>query len=196
VQYPLVIGNEQDVSCESCRCGGTEARLCCRRQQMEINTESKAPIRERATDELREVAIIAGYLFVCFAAIFYLKAAILEAQNVTYAPLGLAVIKVAICAKFMLVGRAFHIGVGRGVRGRDFPSDGRHKCDLAANSNSPFRLSFSLRYHRRENSCSVVLRAAWQDRSTLNGCTTLVYCHPCRPQTRSEIPSPSISNTG
>jgi hypothetical protein len=59
---------------------------------------------------LREFAIIARYLYVCFAAIFYLKAAILEAQNVPYAPLGLAAIKAAVCAKFMLVGRAFHIG--------------------------------------------------------------------------------------
>ncbi len=73
---------------------------------MGIVAQSKAT----AIAELREFAIIAGYLYVCFAAIIYLKAAILQAQNVAYAPLGLAAIKAAICAKFMLVGRAFHIG--------------------------------------------------------------------------------------
>jgi hypothetical protein len=77
---------------------------------MESFIKSQATLRERAIDELREFAIIAGYLYICFAAIFYLKAAVLQAQNVAYAPLGLAAIKAAICAKFMLVGRAFHIG--------------------------------------------------------------------------------------
>jgi hypothetical protein len=77
---------------------------------MEIVTRSKATFREKATNELKEFAIIAGYLYVCFAAIFYLKAAILQAHNVAYAPLGLAALKAAICAKFMLVGRAFHVG--------------------------------------------------------------------------------------
>jgi hypothetical protein len=47
---------------------------------------------------------------VCFAAMSYFKAAILQAQDVAYAPLGLAGIKAAICTKFILVGRAFHIG--------------------------------------------------------------------------------------
>jgi hypothetical protein len=77
---------------------------------MESVTQSKTTFREKATDELREFAIIAGYLYVCFAAIFYLKAAVLQAPDVAYAPLGLAAIKAAICAKFMLLGRAFHIG--------------------------------------------------------------------------------------
>jgi hypothetical protein len=45
----------------------TGARFSCRRQQMESVTQSKATFRERATDELREFAIIAGYLYVCFA---------------------------------------------------------------------------------------------------------------------------------
>ena len=75
---------------------------------MESVTQSKAIFRE--TDELREFAVVAGYLYVCFAAVLYLKAAILRAQSVAYAPLGLAAIKAAICVKFMLLGRAFHIG--------------------------------------------------------------------------------------
>jgi hypothetical protein len=34
----------------------------------------------------------------------------LQAHNVAYAHVGLAIVKAAICAKFMLLGRVFHIG--------------------------------------------------------------------------------------
>ncbi len=79
---------------------------------MKSGNQSNGPFRERATDELREFAVIATYLYFCFAALFYFKFATLQAQNIAYAPLGLAAVKAAICAKFMLVGRAFHIGEG------------------------------------------------------------------------------------
>jgi hypothetical protein len=71
---------------------------------------SKASFREKASEELREFIILTAYLYVCFAAMIYLKAAILQAQGVAYAPLGLAIVKAALCAKFMLVGRTFHVG--------------------------------------------------------------------------------------
>src|ERR1700730_11103289 len=76
----------------------------------ESNVPSKSSFREKAGEELREFIILTAYLYVCFAAVIYLKAALLEAQGVAYAPLGLAIIKAALCAKFMLVGRAFHLG--------------------------------------------------------------------------------------
>jgi len=77
---------------------------------MESGVQSKRSIRETATKELKAFAIVAVYFYVCFAALIYLKVAILQAQGVAFAPWGIAVIKAAICAKFMLVGRAFHIG--------------------------------------------------------------------------------------
>jgi hypothetical protein len=77
---------------------------------MEGGIQSKPSFRETATNELKAFVIIAVYLYVCFTALIYMKAAILQAYGVPYAPLGLAVVKAAICAKFMLVGRAFHIG--------------------------------------------------------------------------------------
>jgi hypothetical protein len=70
----------------------------------------KAAIKERMADELREFAVIAAYLFICFAALAYLKAAILRAEGVNFAPFGFAAVKALICAKFVLVGRAFHLG--------------------------------------------------------------------------------------
>jgi hypothetical protein len=81
--------------------------------QPETTTQSKHPnasFRQKASEELREFIILTAYLYVCFAAVIYLKAAILQAQGAAYTPLGLAIIKAALCAKFMLVGRVFHIG--------------------------------------------------------------------------------------
>lgn len=77
---------------------------------MESAKSSKASFREKAVDELREFIILTIYLYICFAAIIYFKAAVLQAQGDAYAHLGLAAIKAALCAKFMLVGRAFHLG--------------------------------------------------------------------------------------
>ena len=77
-----------------------------------MNSEgpSKPSIGARMTNELREFAVIAAYLCVCFAALAYLKAAILRAHGIDFAPFGFAVIKALICAKFVLMGRVFHFG--------------------------------------------------------------------------------------
>jgi hypothetical protein len=77
---------------------------------MTSSVPAKASIRERATTELREFVVIAVYLTVCFSALAYLKAAILQAQGIAFAPFAFAVVKALICAKFVLVGRAFHLG--------------------------------------------------------------------------------------
>lgn len=76
----------------------------------ESGVQSKASFREKAGEELTEFIVLTAYLYVCFAALIYFKAAILQAQGVAYTPLGLAAIKAAICAKFMLVGRVLHLG--------------------------------------------------------------------------------------
>lgn len=72
--------------------------------------EAKKSIRERATSELREFCVISLYLFICFAAVAYMKASILQAEGIAFAPFGLAAAKALICAKFVLVGRALHLG--------------------------------------------------------------------------------------
>jgi hypothetical protein len=77
---------------------------------MQANIPSKAAISKRAADELKEFAVIAVYLYICFTAILYLKASILKAHNIEYAPFGLAAVKALICAKFVSVGHMFHVG--------------------------------------------------------------------------------------
>jgi hypothetical protein len=77
---------------------------------MKSGTSSKQPIGKRITRELREFAAVAAYLFICFAAILYLKAAVLRANGIEYAPFGFAAAKALICAKFISLGSAFHVG--------------------------------------------------------------------------------------
>jgi hypothetical protein len=77
---------------------------------MESREPAKASLREKALEELTEFIVLWAYLYVCFAAVICFKAAVLHAHEVAYAPLGLAIIKAALCAKFMLMGRAFHLG--------------------------------------------------------------------------------------
>jgi hypothetical protein len=76
----------------------------------EIQIKSKTPFREKAGEELREFIVLTAYLYICFAAVIYFKAAVLQAHDVAYAHVGLAIVKAAICAKFMLMGRVFHMG--------------------------------------------------------------------------------------
>jgi hypothetical protein len=76
----------------------------------ETDIKSRTSVRRRIIEELKELVVITAYLYVCFAALIQLKAAILHAQGVPYATLGLAAVKAVICAKFMLLGSAFHVG--------------------------------------------------------------------------------------
>src|SRR5690349_286058 len=77
---------------------------------MESNNQSKVSIRKRAADELKEFAVIAVYLYICFTAILYLKSSILKAHGIAFAPFGFAAVKALICAKFVSVGHIFHVG--------------------------------------------------------------------------------------
>jgi hypothetical protein len=77
---------------------------------MNSGMPSKVSVRERITTELTEFAIIAAYLYICFAALAYLKSAILHAEGILFAPFGFAAVKALICAKFVLLGRALHMG--------------------------------------------------------------------------------------
>jgi hypothetical protein len=67
-------------------------------------------IRQKAATELKEMAVISLYLYVCFGALLLYKSAILAGLGINFTHLGLAAIKALIMAKFMLIGRALHIG--------------------------------------------------------------------------------------
>jgi hypothetical protein len=77
---------------------------------MQSSNPSKARIGRRAVDELKEFAVVAAYLYVCFTAILYLKASILRAHGIEFAPFGFAAVKALICAKFVSLGHMFRVG--------------------------------------------------------------------------------------
>ena len=77
---------------------------------MQGSIPSKATISKRVSDELKEFAVTAVYLYICFTAILYLKASILKAHNIEFAPFGFAAVKAIICAKFASVGHILHGG--------------------------------------------------------------------------------------
>lgn len=61
-------------------------------------------LRERAILELRTFAILAFYLWICFAALLLYKSAVLRAEGVACVPLGFAALKAVVSAKFLMLG--------------------------------------------------------------------------------------------
>jgi hypothetical protein len=69
----------------------------------------KPSLKARAVDELKDFLVVAAYLYICFTALTYFKAAILQAHGIAFAPFGIAAVKALICAKFISVGHAVHL---------------------------------------------------------------------------------------
>jgi hypothetical protein len=67
-------------------------------------------VRNKAMAELREFAVLTAYFYVAFTALLFFKSAILQGQGVNWVPWGLAAIKAALIAKFVLIGQAMHVG--------------------------------------------------------------------------------------
>jgi hypothetical protein len=77
---------------------------------------SEGSIKERARMELRNYAIVAAYLYVCFGALLLYKSALLQQEGVSVLPHGIAAVKALVLGKFILLGEA--AGVGKRARGR------------------------------------------------------------------------------
>ena len=78
----------------------------------DLGINGKESLGEKVTSELREFAVLSGYLYVCFTALAYFKASILHAHEIDFAPWAFAAIKALLSAKFMLIGRALNVGEG------------------------------------------------------------------------------------
>lgn len=83
---------------------------------MRIEMPSGATLRARAEKEAKDFAIIAGYLFIVFCALAFLKSAVLESQGVNWTPWGFAAVKALLSAKFIMLGRALHLARGQGKK--------------------------------------------------------------------------------
>jgi len=98
---------------------------------MKSGTGANVPISKRAVDELKEFLLIAAYLYVCFTALAYFKAAILQAHGIAFAPFGVAAIKALICAKFVSLGHAIHLGERHNMQALIWPTLRRSFAFLA-----------------------------------------------------------------
>src|ERR1700722_901404 len=77
---------------------------------MTLTTSPHEGIARRAVYEFRKLALIFLYLYIALGAIILMKAAILHAHGVSFTPWGIAAVKAAILAKFMLLGHAMKLG--------------------------------------------------------------------------------------
>lgn len=71
---------------------------------------TKASLRHRAAEELKEFLALAAYLYICLGALMLLKTAILQDAGISYTAWGVAAVKALVLAKFMLLGGAVNIG--------------------------------------------------------------------------------------
>jgi hypothetical protein len=73
-------------------------------------TRATVTLHQRALHELREFAILAVYLYVTLGSVVLMKTAVLHTEGIEFAPWGIALVKAAVLAKFMLLGRAMKLG--------------------------------------------------------------------------------------
>lgn len=77
---------------------------------MAINQTKGAVVRQKAGRELREYAVLAAYLYLCFSALVLYKMALLQSEGIPYSHFGIAAVKALILGKFILLGHALHLG--------------------------------------------------------------------------------------
>jgi len=80
---------------------------------MSDQSAAKVPLHERALEEFRELLILTVYLYICLGAMMLQKTVVLRDAGISFDMWGIALIKALLLAKFMLVGRAFHLGQQR-----------------------------------------------------------------------------------
>lgn len=80
---------------------------------MNADATLKPSAGQRVKHELREFAIIALYLLVCFSALLFYRYAILDEHGLSTWRFGMAVGKALILGKFILIGQAMHVGARR-----------------------------------------------------------------------------------
>ena len=89
---------------------------------MATETTPKTTPHQRAVNELKELAIIFVYLYITLGTVIVMKTAVLHDQGITFAPWGIAAVKAALLAKFILLGRAMKLGEGYTTRPLIWPT--------------------------------------------------------------------------
>ncbi|MCP4620600.1 MAG: DUF4339 domain-containing protein [Bradyrhizobium sp.] len=74
-------------------------------------------LKQRLKHELSEYLVISAYLYICFGALLFYKAAIRQSDGIEFAPFGIAVVKALVVGKFVLLLHALGIGERTGGAG-------------------------------------------------------------------------------
>ena len=67
-------------------------------------------VKERLGTELKNYAVISGYLLVCFSVILFYEASLVPEKHAGLLPHGVALGKALIIGKFVLIGEALNVG--------------------------------------------------------------------------------------
>jgi hypothetical protein len=78
---------------------------------------SKTTLSQRLRKELTEYLVIAAYLYVCFGALIFYKATVLQSDGIAFTAFGIAIVKALVLGKFILVLHALKIGEQKGGAG-------------------------------------------------------------------------------
>jgi hypothetical protein len=70
------------------------------------STQEAKSLKSRLHEEIVKFLLASAYLFVCFCALLFYRAALLEHDGMHYALLSVAVVKALIIGKFLLIGDA------------------------------------------------------------------------------------------
>ncbi len=77
---------------------------------------AKPTLRQRVKQELKELMVISGYLYVTLGAVILMKAAVLHTEGIAFTPFGIAIVKAVVLGKFVMLGNLMHAG-GRDISG-------------------------------------------------------------------------------
>jgi hypothetical protein len=77
---------------------------------MHVTTASQPALHHRFIQELKEFVVLAVYLYITTGAVMVTKIAALHTEGIEFAPWGIAAVKAAVLAKFMLIGHAMKLG--------------------------------------------------------------------------------------
>jgi hypothetical protein len=90
----------------------SHSSIAATRQETIVATETnaKTTLHQRAKHELKEFVILFLYLYITIGAVILMKSAVLHTEGIDVAPWGIAVVKAAVLAKFMMLGYVMKIG--------------------------------------------------------------------------------------
>ena len=89
-----------------------------------MTTETKAEhtLHQRAMHEFKEFAVLFVYLYITLGAVILIKAGALRSEGIEFTPWGIAAVKAAVLAKFVMLGYAMKIGEGNTTRPLIWPT--------------------------------------------------------------------------